>query len=55
MLFCTAAVFWRGLNNVWNVDNAINWINLYVVDNAIGFPNILDIRWIVIYPADTAV
>ena len=29
---------------VQTVDDAIHWINLYLVDNAIGFPNT--------YPAD---
>ena len=37
------------------MDNAINWINFYLVDNAIGFLNIPDICWIVIYPVDTAI
>ena len=54
MLFCTP-IFRRGLNNVRNVDNAINWINLYLVDNAVGLPDILHIHWIVIYPVDTAI
>ena len=35
---------------VTKVDSVIRWINLCLVDNAIGFPNIL-IRWIVIYLA----
>ena len=37
---------------VQNVDSAIQWINLYPVDIAIGFPNTYpldsDIRWIVL-------
>ena len=35
------------------VDNAIQWINLYAVDSAIGF--LILIRWIVIYPVDSAI
>ena len=33
--------------------NAIQWINIYPVDSAIGFPNTF--RWIVIYPMDSAI
>ena len=39
---------------VQNVDKAIRWLNLYVVDNAISFPITL-IHWIVIYPVDSAI
>ena len=36
-------------------DNAIHWINLYPVNNEIGFQNIFapDSRWIVIYPVNS--
>ena len=34
-------------------DNAINRINLYPLDSAIGFPNIY--HWIVIYPVDSVI
>ena len=37
---------------VQNVDKAIRWLNLYVVENAISFPITL-IYWIVIYPVDS--
>ena len=39
---------------VQNVDKAIRWLNLYVVDNAISFPITL-IHWIVIYPVDSSI
>ena len=39
---------------VQNVDKAIRWLNLYVVENAISFPITL-IHWIVIYPVDSAI
>ena len=39
---------------VQKVDNAIHRINLYPLDSAIGFPDIL-IRWILIYPMDSAI
>ena len=39
---------------VQNVDKAIRWLNLYVVDNAISFPITL-IHWIVIYPVNSAI
>ena len=38
---------------VHKVDNAINRINLYPLDSAIGFPNIY--HWIVIYPVDSVI
>ena len=38
---------------VQKLDNVINWINLYPVDRAIGFPNTT--LWIVIYPVDRAI
>ena len=38
---------------VQKVDNAINRINLYPLDSAIGFPNIY--HWIVIYPVDSVI
>ena len=34
------------------VDNVIDWINLYLVNGAIGFPEF--ICWIVICPVDSA-
>ena len=39
---------------VQKVDHANHWINLYPVVKVIDFPNIL-IRWIVIYPVDSAI
>ena len=39
---------------VQNVDKAVRWLNLYVVENAISFPITL-IHWIVIYPVDSAI
>jgi len=37
------------------LDSAIHRINLYPVDNAIGFPAPILIHWIVIYPVDSAI
>ena len=39
--------------DVHKVDNAINRINLYPLDSAIGFPNIY--HWIVIYSVDSVI
>ena len=39
---------------VQKVDHANHWINLYPVVKVTDFPNIL-IRWIVIYPVDSAI
>ena len=38
---------------VQKVDNAVQWITLYPVDSAIGFPN--TIHWIVIYLVDCTI
>ena len=40
---------------VQKVDNATHRINHYPLDNAIGFSNHMLIRWIVIYPVDSAI
>ena len=40
---------------VQKVDSGIRWINLYLVDNAIGFPNtVVFIHQVVIYLVDSA-
>ena len=38
------------------LDSAIHWINLYSMDSAISFPQIILMGgWIVIYPVDSAI
>ena len=44
---------WTGPSCFGNVDNAIQWINLYSADSAIVFPN--TIRRTVIYPIDSLI
>ena len=40
---------------VQKIDNAIYYINLYLLDNVIGFGPIIFLHWIGNYPMDSAI